>query len=109
MQQRRRTTLYDAVENGVADVVDPMLKDRIAEQARADVERAAGALDRLGPRAGGYRCDHLRALAQRDEVGAKGVRIMGSKGVLPCALVAASNAKAAGFGVTRFVPNWPAG
>jgi site-specific DNA recombinase len=47
--------LYDAIENGVADLADPMLKDRIAElkavrdQARADVERAEGALDRLGP------------------------------------------------------------
>jgi site-specific DNA recombinase len=47
--------LYDAIENGIADVSDPMLKDRIAElkavrdQARADAERAEGALDRLGP------------------------------------------------------------
>jgi site-specific DNA recombinase len=47
--------LYDAIENGVADLADPMLKDRIAElkavrdQARADAERAEGALDRLGP------------------------------------------------------------
>lgn len=47
--------LYDAIENGIADLADPMLKDRIAElkatrdQARADAERAEGALDRLGP------------------------------------------------------------
>jgi hypothetical protein len=47
--------LYDAIENGVADLADPMLKDRIAElkatrdQARADSERAEGALERLGP------------------------------------------------------------
>jgi site-specific DNA recombinase len=47
--------LYDAIENGVADLADPMLKDRIAElkamrdQGRADAERAEGALDRLGP------------------------------------------------------------
>ena len=47
--------LYDTIENGVADLADPMLKDRIAalkairDQVRADAERAAGALDRLGP------------------------------------------------------------
>jgi site-specific DNA recombinase len=47
--------LYDAIENGIADLADPMLKDRIAElkatdgQAHADAERAEGALDRLGP------------------------------------------------------------
>jgi site-specific DNA recombinase len=45
--------LYDAIENGVADLSDPMLKNRIAElkairdQARADEEgsRAAGQAD----------------------------------------------------------------
>src|SRR5450755_443205 len=47
--------IYDSIENGVADLADPMLKDRIAElkatrnQARADAERAESALDRLGP------------------------------------------------------------
>ena len=40
--------LYDAIENGIADLADPMLKDCIAElkatrdQARADAERAEG-------------------------------------------------------------------
>jgi site-specific DNA recombinase len=120
--------LYDAIENGIADVSDPMLKERVNElkairdQARADAERASGALDRLGPsvtpqalktfasqarrRIGGYRRDHLRALAQRVEVDAKEVRIMGSKSVLLSALVAASSAKTAGFGVPSFVPKW---
>jgi site-specific DNA recombinase len=119
--------LYDAIENGVADVGDPMLKDRspelkaIRDQARADAERAAGALHRLGPiitraalktfartarrrmptESGGYRRDHLRALAQRVEVDAKEVRIMGSKGVLLRTLVTGSSAKTAGFGVPR--------
>src|SRR5882757_5733436 len=47
--------LYDAIENGVTDLSDLMLKDRIAEpkairdQARADTERAEGAVERLGP------------------------------------------------------------
>jgi site-specific DNA recombinase len=124
--------LYDAIENGIADVSDPMLKERVNElkairdQARADAERASGALDRLGPsvtpqalktfasrarrrmrtESGGYRRDHLRALAQRVEVDAKEVRIMGSKSVLLSALVAASSAKTAGFGVPSFVPKW---
>lgn len=46
---------YDAIENGVTDLSDLMLKDRIAElktirdQARADAERAEGAIERQGP------------------------------------------------------------
>ena len=123
--------LYDAIENGIADLADPMLKDRIAElkatrdQARADAERAEGALDRLGPaitpktfarqarkrmrtESGGYRRDHLRALAQRVEVDAKEIRIMGSKSVLLRTLVAVSSAKTAGFGVPSSVPKWRA-
>jgi len=52
--------------------------------------------------------DHLRALAQRVEVDAKEVRIMGSKSVLLRTLVAASSAKTAGFGVPSFVPKWRA-
>jgi DNA invertase Pin-like site-specific DNA recombinase len=111
--------LYDAIENGIADLSDPMLKDRIAElkavrdQARDDAERAEGAIERLGPsitpqalktfarqarkrmrtESGGYCRDHLRALAQRVEVDAKEVRIMGSKSELLRTLVAASSAK----------------
>ena len=47
--------LYDAIENGVTDLADPMLKERVTElktirdQARADAERAEGAIERLGP------------------------------------------------------------
>jgi site-specific DNA recombinase len=72
--------LYDAIENGVADLSDPMLKDRIGEL--------------------------LRALAQRVEVDQKELRIMGSKSVLLRTLVAASSAKTAGFGVPSSVPKW---
>ena len=88
--------------------------------------RAEGALDRLGPsitpqalkafartarrrmrtEPGGYRRDHLRALAQRVEVDAEEVRITGSKSVLLRTLVAVSSAKTAGFGVPSFVPKW---
>jgi hypothetical protein len=126
------TRLYDAIENGIADVSDQMLKERVTElrvirdQARADAERAEGALDRLGPtitpqavktfarqarkgiraEGGGYRRDHLRALAQRVEVDAKEVRIMGSKSALLRTLVAGSSAKTASFAVPSFVPKW---
>jgi len=126
--------LYDAIENGIADLSDPMLKDRIAElkatrdQARLDAERAQDAIERdrptITPEAlktfarkarkrmrtenGGYRRDHLRALAQRVEVDQKELRIMGSKSVLLRALVAAESAKTAGFGVPSFVPKWRA-
>jgi site-specific DNA recombinase len=46
--------LYDAIENGVADLYDSMLKDRIIElkavcdQARAHAERAQDAMARVG-------------------------------------------------------------
>ena len=111
-----------------------MLKDRVAElkairdQARTDAERAQDAIKRSGPsitpqalktfarqarkrmrtESGGYRCDHLRALAQRVEVDAKEVRIMGSKSELLRTLVAASSAITAAFGVPSFVPKWSA-
>jgi site-specific DNA recombinase len=109
-----------------------MLKERVTElkaigdQARADAERAEGALDRLGPtitpqalktfasqarkrmrtESGGYRRDHLRALAQRVEVDTKEVRIMESKSALLRTLVAASSARTAGFAVPSSVPKW---
>src|SRR5262252_3311863 len=126
--------LYDAIENGVADLSDPMLKDRVAElkatrdQARLDADRAGDAIDRAGPTItpqtlrtfartarkrmrtenGGYRRDHLRALAQRIEVDKKELRIMGSKSALLRTLVAASSVKTAGFGVPSSVPKWRA-
>src|SRR6202011_5263546 len=107
--------LYDAIENGVAELSDPTLKDRTDElkatrdQARLDADRAEEAIDRAGPSitaqalktfartarkrmrtdGGGYRRDHLRALAQRVEVDQKELRIMGSKSVLLRTLVAA--------------------
>ncbi len=111
-----------------------MLRERVTElksirdQARADAERAEGALDRVGPsitpqalktfasqvrrrmrtESRGYRRDHLRALAQRIEVDAQEVRIMGSKSALLRTLVAASGVKTAGSGVPSSVPKWRA-
>jgi hypothetical protein len=54
----------------------------------------------------GYRRDYLCALAQRVEVDAEELRIMGSKSELLCTLVTASSAKTAGFGVPSSVPKW---
>jgi hypothetical protein len=45
---------YDAIENGIADLSDPTLKDRISElkatrdQAHLDAERAQDAIERAG-------------------------------------------------------------
>lgn len=47
--------LYEAIENGLVNMADPSLKDRIAEltairdQSQADAERASAAVERLGP------------------------------------------------------------
>ncbi len=104
--EARLKRLYDAIEAGVADLNDPALRDRIdglkaiRDQAKADAERAQAMLENSGSKAvtprmvrtfaetarrhirlegGGYRRDHLRALAQRVEVADGEVRIMGSK------------------------------
>ncbi len=90
--------LYDAIEAGIADLADPMLKERIGEltalrnQARAEaaadklsstlitpeaVRRfAAEARRRMRTDDNLYRRDHLRALAQRVEVDDHEVRII---------------------------------
>jgi hypothetical protein len=87
----RLKPLYDAIETGVADLDDPALKERITglkairDQAQADAERAQAmaesteqqaitpamvqkfartARERIRIEDGGYRRDHLRALAQ---------------------------------------------
>jgi len=57
---------------------------------------------------GGYRRDHLRALAQRVEVANQEVRIIGSKTELFHALTAPDGVPPAGKGVRRFVPKWRA-
>ena len=123
--------LYDAIESGVADLSDPSLKERIAElkatrdQAQIDLDRAtisrentpqaidSDSLRRFAETArrrmrgsdGGYRRDHLRALAQRVEVGKGEVRIMGSRTELLRTLVASSGVPPAAS-VRTSVPNW---
>ena len=132
---QRLNRLFDAIESGVADLDAPGLKERIAglkairEQASADAERAQAALDHVGNQAvspdmvrtfaraarqrirldsGGYRRDHLRALAQRVEVADTEVRIMGSKSKLLRTLVAASGGKPGVAGVQSSVLKWRA-
>jgi hypothetical protein len=57
---------------------------------------------------GGYRRDHLRALAQRVEVDTGEVRIMGSKTTLLRTLAAGASGTVSGA-VPSFVPNWRRG
>lgn len=130
----RLKRLYDAIESGVADLEDESLKERIAElrslkaQAQADAERATMALEGLGAEItpatlrafaeaarlrlrgpdGGYRRDHLRALAQRVEVAEGEVRIIGSRSNLLRTLAAANGVASAGA-VPSFVPRWRTG
>ena len=119
--EARLKRLYDAIEAGVADLDDPALKDRIdglkaiRDQAKAEAERAQAMLQhsesqavtpqmlskfataarkRIRLEGGGYRRDHLRALAQRVEVAEGEVRIMGSKSRLLQTLVANGGANA---------------
>jgi site-specific DNA recombinase len=129
----RLKRLYDAIETGVADLDDPALKERISglkairDQAHADADRAQAMLASAGQQAitpamvqkfartareriridgGGYRREHLRALAQRVEVADGEVRIMGSKGDLLRTLAAASGVKSATPGVRSSVLSW---
>ncbi len=125
--------LYDAIENGVIDVSDPSLKDRIAEltttrdQAKGDSERALAHIVKIGPaitpeslRAfatalrkklrngdGTFARDQVRAVAQRVEVvSRKEVRIRGLRSELLRTLTAASGVEAAVLGVRSFEPKW---
>ena len=125
--------LFDAIEGGMIDKDDAMAKERMArlkalrDQAVADAERTQLALNSSGDQGvtpdmlkafackarerirlnnGGYHRDHLRALAQRVEVGDDEVRIMGSKSELLRTLVATSSVETAAFGVQSSVLKW---
>lgn len=132
----RLKRLYDAIEAGVADLDDPALKERIAslkairDQAQVDAERARATLESSGQQAitpemvrkfaetarqrmhiagGGYRRDHLRALAQRVEVADHEVRLMGSKSNLLKTLTATSGVTSVTSGVRSSVLKWRKG
>lgn len=127
--EQRLQRLYDAIESGLADIDDADLKQRMSalkatrDQSRNDADRASDSIgsnttkaitsemldqfanaarDRLRKRGGGYRRDHLRALAQRVEVDDGEVRIMGSKSNLLHTLAAAAGQQT----VPSFVPKW---
>jgi DNA invertase Pin-like site-specific DNA recombinase len=131
---QRLNRLYDAIETGITELGDS-LKDRIAglkalrDQARTDAERTQIALANSGNQAvtpaalrrfattarrrlrtenGGYRRDHLRAFAQRVEVGDTHVRIVGSKGRLLRVLTEGDGGKSAATGVPTLGLNWRA-
>lgn len=134
---QRLGRLFDAIESGLVDKDDSVARDRIAglkavrDQAQADADRIEAALESEGGEAvtadmlksfarkarerirledGGYRRDHLRALAQRVEVDDAEARIMGSKSELLRTLVAAaSGGKSAAFGVHSSVLKWRTG
>ena len=130
----RLKRFYDAIENGVADVEDELLKERIAElralksQAQGDAERATVALKTIGAEITPTRLHALptlrargcaaptaataattSALAQRVEVADREIRIIGSRSNLPRRLAAASGVPSAAGGVPSFVPKWRIG
>ena len=70
---------------------------------------ARTARERIGIEGGGYRRDHLRALAQRVEVADREVRIIGSKSNLLQTLTAAAGVKPATSGVRSSVLKWRRG
>ena len=127
--------LYEAIENGVIDMRDPSLKDRIAEltatrdQAKGDVDRAVAHIEKIGPaitseslRAfataaykklrngdGSFARDHVRAIAQRVEVVSKTeFRIRGLRSELLRTLTAATGVETAVPEVRSFEPKWRA-
>lgn len=127
--------LYDAIENGVIDMNDPSLKDRISElttlrdNARGDAQRATAHIEKVGPEItpetlrafalamrkklrrndGTFARDQIRAVAQRVEVVSKtDVRIRGLRTELMRTLTAASGVEAAVVGVRAFELKWRA-
>ena len=90
---------WTMLESSGRQVITPQMVRKFAETAR----------ERLRIEGGGYRRDHLRALAQRVEVADGEVRIIGSKGDLLRTLAAAAGAKPATPGVRRSVLKWRTG
>ena len=127
--------LFDAIESGVADLGDPSLKERVAEltatrdQARIDAKLAKSGFQNIGQhlspehlsrmavsarqktrgKDGGFRRDHLRALAHRVEVADQEIRIMGAHDKLIKALAASNGVGTAANGVRTYVPRWRMG
>jgi site-specific DNA recombinase len=128
------TRLYEAIEDGLADLADSNLKARIAELTRtqdaanADAEGAEsrkvqaveitqelvtrfaeGAKQRLRDESGSFRRHHLQTLVQRVDVGTDRILIKGSKATLLQTLVASNGTHGVctvGNDVRSFVLKW---
>jgi site-specific DNA recombinase len=84
------------VEASAQQSITPQMVERFARMAR----------ERIRIDGGGYRRDHLRALAQRVEVADREVRIIGSKSNLLQTLTAAAGVKPATPGLHSSVLKW---
>ena len=87
------------LETSGSQAITPQMVQRFARTAR----------ERIRIDGGGYRRDHLRALAQRVEVADREVRIIGSKSNLLQTQTAAVGVKPATFGVRSSVLKWRRG
>lgn len=132
--ENKLTRLYEAIENGLADLTDSNLKGRIAElkrtrdAAQADVERAEGrsqerieitpdalkafaaaARERILQPDGSFRRNYVQQLVQRAEVGTDKILIAGSSNRLLQTLVASGGkpgVETAAHGVRSFALKW---
>jgi hypothetical protein len=87
------------LESSAQQSITPQMVQKFARTAR----------ERITIDGGGYRRDHLRALAQRVEVADREVRIIGSRSNLLQTLAAASGVKSATPGVRSSVLRWRRG
>ena len=87
------------LESSGQQAITPQMVERFARTAR----------ERIRIDSGGYRRDHLRALAQRVEVAEREVRIIGSKTDLLQTLAAAAGARPSTPGVRSSVLKWRTG
>jgi hypothetical protein len=132
--EAKLTRLYEAIENGLAELDDANLKGRIVElrrirdAAHADAEKAEASdgraaeitpdmLSRFAEAArkriktddGSFRRHHLQTLVQRVEVRVHEIRIKGSKVQLLRELANSGGnrgVETSGHGVRIFVPKW---
>jgi hypothetical protein len=91
--KRHPRVLAGMLETSGQQAITPQMVQRFARTAR----------ERIQIDGGGYRRDHLRALAQRVEVADREVRIIGSKSNLLQTLTAAAGIKLATPGVRSSV------
>ncbi len=87
------------LESSSQQSITPQMVQRFARTAR----------ERIRIDGGGYRRDHLRALAQRVEVADREVRIIGSKSNLLQTLTATAGVTPAALGVRSSVLKWRMG